>query len=83
MLTFVDFDGCLSAGYVCEACLGTLDRLGLRESLQRSKDDPEEELESDADRLCNAIEWYPICPRCLEDHAELSEKQLVHPFATL
>jgi hypothetical protein len=64
--THVDLDGIFMMGWVCDACLETLNRHGLQAYLARHKGLPDYPPEEEIEPLLDLLDLQPMCSKCFE-----------------
>jgi hypothetical protein len=64
---FVDLDGVFFMGWLCDACLSTLNSNGLQAYLERKETLNDYPPESDIDPLIDLLHLHPMCAKCFEE----------------
>ena len=65
-LTYIDLDGFLFQGWVCDACLSRLNKKGLQAYLDGRKGQTDYPPEEQIDKFLDDLDWQSACPKCLE-----------------
>ena len=66
-ITHVDLDGFFFMGWVCDACLSTLNSNGLQTYLRRKDGFKDYPPESEIDPLIDLLDLQPMCAACFEE----------------
>jgi hypothetical protein len=66
-ITHIDLDGVFFMGWVCPACLSTLNQKGLQTYLEKRRSNKDYPPADEIDPLIKDLDLQPVCPKCFEE----------------